>query len=435
MASPASDFSCSDARREFAVAVVETLRCQGFEALWAGGCVRDELLGKTPKDFDVASTATPDQVIQIFGRKRTVAVGASFGVVMVLGPTRAAGQVEVATFRSDGEYLDGRRPESVKFCRPEEDALRRDFTINGLFFDPLTKEVIDYVGGRTDLAAGIVRAIGEPAARFQEDKLRMLRAVRFAATFHFQLDSRTTDAIRLHHQDLHQVSLERIAQELRRMLAHPSRARSVQLLEDIGLLSDVLPEIASVNGLLHDDQTLSALDFLEVPTHEPSLCILLRHLFQPEKAEWRRRTDAAEAVCRRLKMSNDEVECVCWLLDSLSTLERIEGKPLHIRKPLLAHPHAPLLLDVSTALAQAKDEFPVDADFCRRYLSATSPDLLTPATLIDGRDVMNLGIPAGPVVREILSIVRNEQLDEQLTDRQQALTRLQQLTHHFGSIH
>lgn len=435
MASPASDLSPYDARREFAVAVVETLRSQGFEALWAGGCVRDELLGKTPKDFDVASTATPDQVIQIFGRKRTVAVGASFGVVMVLGPTRAAGQVEVATFRSDGEYLDGRRPESVKFCRPEEDALRRDFTINGLFFDPLTKEVIDYVGGRADLAAGIVRAIGDPTARFQEDKLRMLRAIRFAATFHFQLDSRTVDAIRLHHQDLHQVSLERIAQELRRMLAHHSRSRSVQLLEDTGLLSDVLPEIVSVNGLLRDDQTLAALSLLEMPAHETALSILLRPLYQADRAESRRRTDAAEAVCRRLKMSNDEVDCVCWLLDSLSTLEGIAARPLHVRKPLLAHPHAPLLLDVAAALAQGKNESPVDADFCRRYLSATSPDSLAPATLIDGRDVMSLGIPAGPAVRKILLIVRNEQLDEHLTDRQQALARLQQLSHQFGTMH
>ena len=433
MASPATDFAPPDARREFAVAVVQTLRSAGFEALWAGGCVRDELLGKTPKDFDVASTATPDQVIQIFGRKRTVAVGASFGVVMVLGPTRAAGQVEVATFRSDGEYLDGRRPESVQFCRPEEDAQRRDFTINGLFFDPVSKEVIDYVGGREDLAAGMVRAIGEPAARFQEDKLRMLRAVRFAATFHFQLDSRTADAIRQYHQDLHQVSLERIAQELRRMLAHSTRQRSVQLLEETELLSEVLPEIVSVNGLLHDDQTLAALSFLEMPTHESSLCVLLRHLYQPDKTDWRRRTDAAEAVCRRLKMSNDEVDCVCWLMDSLSTVEAIAARPLHIRKPLLAHSHAQLLLDVSAALALGKNESPVDADFCRRYLSATAPEVLAPATLIDGRDVMSLGIPAGPVVREILSIVRNEQLDELIIDRQQALARLQQLSHQLGS--
>lgn len=160
MATTASSASSSDPRRQFAVSVVETLRNAGFEALWAGGCVRDQLLGKSPKDYDVASTATPDEVIRIFGTRRTVPVGASFGVVMVLGPTKSAGQIEVATFRSDGEYLDGRRPNSVQFCRPEEDARRRDFTINGLFFDPTRNEVIDYVGGRESLPARVVRNSG-----------------------------------------------------------------------------------------------------------------------------------------------------------------------------------------------------------------------------------------------------------------------------------
>ncbi|MEJ7596184.1 MAG: CCA tRNA nucleotidyltransferase, partial [Planctomycetaceae bacterium] len=222
---------------------VRTLRQEGFETLWAGGCVRDHVLGKTPKDYDIASTATPDDVIRIFGRRRTVAVGASFGVVMVLGPDKAAGQIEVATFRSDGEYLDGRRPSRVIFCRPEEDAKRRDFTINGMFFDPIEETLIDYVGGREDLALGIVRAIGDPVARFTEDKLRMLRAVRFTATFGFALDEATADAAYQLRRKLNQVSAERISHELKRMLVHATREHSFRLLIQTGLLPEVLPEL------------------------------------------------------------------------------------------------------------------------------------------------------------------------------------------------
>lgn len=427
MPSRAPNRPISEPRREFAMLIVETLRNAGFEALWAGGCVRDELLGKIPKDFDVASTATPEEVIRLFGKKRSVAVGASFGVVMVLGPTKSAGQIEVATFRTDGEYLDGRRPASVQFGRPEEDARRRDFTINGLFFDPMTNQVIDYVGGRADLAAGIVRAIGDPVARFREDKLRMLRAVRFAATFHFQLDTDTAEAIRQHSQELHQVSVERIAQELRRMLAHPSREKSVLLMEEMRLLAEALPEISSISGLLRDDQTISALSRLETDTFEPALSILLRSLYEPDKPEARGRVEAVSAVCRRLKLSNEENACICWLLESMPMLRGIAGRPLHVIKPLLAHPHAELLLDVSAAMAYSEKAAPVDAEFCRQYLSRTTSDSLTPNTLIDGRDVMELGVPPGPRVRELLATIRDEQLDELLITREQAMNRLQEL--------
>ena len=437
MAITASPDSSSDPRRQFAVSVVETLRGEGFDALWAGGCVRDQLLGKSPKDYDVASTATPDEVIRIFGTRRTVPVGASFGVVMVLGPTKSAGQIEVATFRSDGEYLDGRRPNSVQFCRPEEDARRRDFTINGLFFDPIRNEVIDYVSGREDLAAGVVRAIGEPLDRFREDKLRMLRAVRFAATFRFHLDTRTADAIRQFATELNQVSVERIAQELRRMLSHSSRATAVKMLEETSLLAEVLPEITSTSGLLQQDEILDALGLLESISFEAALSLLLRPLYASGEQETRRRVARIEEVCRRLKMSNEEIDCVCWLLNSLPVLENIASQPLHILKPLLNHPHAKLLLDVSSAIARSCRRDPADAEFCRHYLSHTSPETLAPATLIDGRDVMNLGIPAGPLVRELLATIRNQQLDELIATREQALIRLRELideTEHCSNL-
>ncbi len=404
------------------------MREAGYEALWAGGCVRDQLLGLIPKDYDVASTATPDQVISLFGRRRTIPVGASFGVIVLLGPTKAAGPIEVATFRSDGKYLDGRRPESVRFCRPEEDAQRRDFTINGMFFDPIANEVIDYVGGKDDLAAGVIRAIGNPVARFTEDKLRLLRAVRFASTYRFRLEERTAEAIRQLRHELYQVSLERISQELRRMLAHPTRAVSVRLMTETGLLAEVLPEIHSEARHLKDAGLLAPLAALESDRFEPALSMLLSSLHNPEATDSRGRLEAISAFCRRLKFSNDETDCICWLIDSMLVLDGIEHKPLHVRKPLLANRHALMLLDISTALAKAANDLPVDAEFCRRYLSQASAESLSPTPLIDGRDILNLGIPPGPAIRDLLTRIRNEQLDELLTTRDLALVRLTDLT-------
>ncbi len=427
MAQTSAHLSNLDPRRAFAVTVVEILRREGFEALWAGGCVRDQLLGRIPKDYDVASTATPDDVIRIFGFKRTVAVGASFGVVMVLGPTKAAGQIEVATFRSDGEYLDGRRPASVQYCRPEEDAKRRDFTINGLFFDPTANEVIDYVGGRDDLAAGLLRAIGDPVARFREDKLRMLRAVRFAATFQYRLDENTAEAIRHHCGELYQVSVERISQELRRMLAHSTRAYSVELLVETGLLPYVFPELVDEKGSFPSVEVLTSLRGLELDRFEPAMVILLRNYHLNAAGDSRQRLAAVENICRRLKFSNEECECISWLMHSLAVISGVADRPLHILKPLLANSHSPLLLDLASAVARAKNLQPVDAEFCQRYLSQTSREVLSPPALIDGRDVMELSVPAGPAIRDLLSTIRNEQLDELLMTRDQAMIRLRQL--------
>ncbi len=237
--------STADPQREFAVDVVRRLQVAGFRALWNGGCVRDFLMGRTPKDYDVATDARPEAVRQLFGHRRTLAVGASFGVIIVLG-SKEAGNIEVATFRTEGPYLDGRRPEHVDFAGPEEDAQRRDFTINGMFYDPVSEQVLDYVGGEKDLAAGVVRAIGRPADRMTEDKLRMLRAVRFAATLDFQLDPATAEAVRTMAPEIHVVSAERIAQELKKMLVDPHRRRAIELARDTHLLVEILPEVKPV---------------------------------------------------------------------------------------------------------------------------------------------------------------------------------------------
>src|SRR6478752_925362 len=231
--------------RQFAVDVVRRLRESGHQALWAGGCVRDQLMDQLPKDYDVATDAVPDRVREVFGRRRTLAIGASFGVITVLGP-EGAGQIDVATFRRDAGYSDGRHPDAVSFSDAEHDAQRRDFTINGLFFDPLEDRVIDFIGGQADLNRKIVRAIGDPLARIAEDKLRMLRAVRFAARFDFAIDDQTLAALKQQVRELVIVSAERIATELRLILTHPNRARGAELLVETNLLEILLPEIGLV---------------------------------------------------------------------------------------------------------------------------------------------------------------------------------------------
>src|SRR5204862_4290763 len=221
------------------------LREGGHQALWAGGCVRDQLMGQTPKDYDVATDALPDRIREVFGKRRTLPIGAAFGVITVLGP-KGAGPIDVATFRRDAGYSDGRHPDAVSFSDAEHDAQRRDFTINGLFFDPLDAPVLDYVGGQDDLKRRVVRAIGDPRARIAEDKLRMLRAVRFAARFDFALDEATLAAIKQQASELVIVSAELVAAELRLILTHPNRPRGIELLADTGLLEVILPEIATI---------------------------------------------------------------------------------------------------------------------------------------------------------------------------------------------
>jgi len=226
--------------RDRAIQIVKQLQAAGHSALWAGGCVRDALLKKEPKDYDVATSATPDQVQQLFGHKSTLAIGKSFGVITVLGP-KSAGPIEVATFRRDGGYSDGRRPDSVEFTDAREDALRRDFTVNGMFFDPIEEQVIDYVGGKDDLIAKQIRAIGDPDARIEEDKLRMLRAVRFATTYDFAIEENTLKAIQKQASQISAVSPERIGVELRKMLGHANKASAFLLLVETNLWPEISP--------------------------------------------------------------------------------------------------------------------------------------------------------------------------------------------------
>ncbi len=416
--------------REFSIDVVRQLHAQGFTAYWAGGCVRDLLLGRTATDFDVATNATPEQVRRLFGARRTLAVGESFGVIVVLGP-KPAGQVEVATFRADGEYYDGRRPSHVDYCDAREDALRRDFTINGMFYDPLTQTVHDFVGGQADLQRRMVRAIGNPRARMTEDKLRMLRAVRFSAVLDFELDSQTADAIREMAGQIIVVSAERIAQELHKLLPHANRSRGLRLLRAVDLLPIVLPEVQATVVHFSEERwelTLRVLEILQTHSFTMPLAALLRYVPAPD---WHRKEPAqhgtVQDLCRRLRFSNDELEQVFWLVKQQSVLATAPQLSLAELKRLLVHPHFDTLLQLARSWATVQGDDMSPFGWIDAYRDRTPAEMINPPELLVGRDLIALGHTPGPDFRYWLDTVRNAQLNEQIQTRESALALLQQL--------
>jgi poly(A) polymerase len=431
----ASYHAASDPRkaREFAVEVVRRLRAAGYEALWAGGCVRDQLLGGQPKDYDVATSATPDQVRELFGHRKTLAIGASFGVITVLGP-KAAGPIEVATFRCDVGYSDGRHPDRITFSSAEEDAQRRDFTINGLFYDPLTDQVIDYVGGQEDLRKGIIRAIREPRERFTEDKLRMLRAVRFAATFGFSLDPATLEAIRAQAHEVVIVSAERIAAELRRMFIHSNRAIALRLLYESQLLSVILPEARVLDpdsdaapnetpGAVWR-RTLAILQRLEQPAFATALAAVLREIPSPE-----RERPITPIVGERWRLSNDEIGLADWILASEPLAGRAHLAPWPVVQRLLIAPGAAELVKYIRAVEQATGMETTGADFCARKL-ALPPSELNPPPLVTGQDLKTLGLRPGPQFKRMLDEIRDAQLEGRVRDQAAALELARKIAEH-----
>jgi tRNA nucleotidyltransferase/poly(A) polymerase len=401
-----------DAQCRFATELVRRLRGAGFEAYWAGGCVRDRLLGRTPKDYDVATDARPGQVRELFGHRRTLALGAAFGVIAVLGP-KDAGQVEVATFRRDATYSDGRRPDHVTFSSAAEDAARRDFTINGLFFDPLDERVLDFVGGQEDLARHVIRAIGDPYQRFQEDKLRLLRAVRFASTFEFDVDPRTLEAVGRMAGEITVVSAERIAAEMERMLVDPHRVHAVRLLLQTGLAAPVLPEIvpASPEHQGRMDATLAVLDRLA----EPGFPLALATLLHPC-------VDAAAAVrvCQRWRLSNRQTQRTAWLVEHHAALREPRSLRWSQLQPFLVSEGIDDLLAMEEAAALAAGRDPSHMSWCRSLLTQ-SREVLDPPPLLTGDDLMRHGIPPGPAYRILLQRLREAQLDGEIRTREEAL--------------
>ncbi len=398
-----------DEQRRFAIEVVRKLRDAGFEAFWAGGCVRDQLLGRTPKDYDVATQATPPQIREIFGQHRTLAIGASFGVITVIGP-KAAGMIEVATFREDAAYSDGRHPDHVTFSSAREDAARRDFTINGLFYDPIEERVIDFVGGQEDLARRRIRAIGNPRERFAEDKLRLLRAVRFSATFDFALEEEIRAAIQEMADQIGVVSPERIAMEMRRMLVDPSRVAAVRLLLATNLAAAVLPEIVAKNQEQSQqlEQALSVLERLKDPAFPLALAALLHNASDSE---------GVKKASSRWRLSNKETDRAVWLVENQRAIINPQTMKWSALQPFLIAEGIHDLLELMEASSPEGDQA---AAYCLNLL-LQPPEILNPPPLITGEDLLELGIPQGPAYKTILQKIREMQLDGQLLTREDAL--------------
>ncbi|NLS91016.1 MAG: CCA tRNA nucleotidyltransferase [Planctomycetaceae bacterium] len=401
-----------EAARSFAVEVVRTLREAGHEAYWAGGCVRDRLLGREPKDYDVATDAQPRQVRKLFGHRRTLAVGASFGVITILGP-KGAGQIEVATFREDAGYSDGRHPDAVHFTTAQEDASRRDFTINGLFYDPLEERVIDYVGGQDDLRLGQIRAIGNPVERFTEDKLRMLRALRFTVTFDFQLEPQTLDAIRQMAEQIRVVSPERISAEMRQVLTGPRRAAGIRLLIDSGLAAAILPELneAAATDPKCFERTLEVVDRLD----HPGFSLALAAAFWPTV-----NTETAGKIGERWRLTNKEIDRIAWLLDRHGALDAVQHKAWSSVQRVLVAEGAGDLLDWMQAERATDEADDADVAWCRRQLARPHEEI-DPAPLLSGADLIEHGVPRGPIYRELLDQVRDAQLDGRIDSTAAAL--------------
>lgn len=397
-------------QREFAIEIVRRLRARGHEALWAGGCVRDQLLGHMPKDYDVATSARPEEVREIFGMSRTVAVGAAFGVISVLGPKPGL-QLDVVTFRQDRNYLDGRRPEAVEFSTPEADAQRRDFTINGLFYDPIDEKVIDFVGGRDDMERCVVRAIGDPLERFNEDKLRLMRAVRFATRFDFTLDPPTRRALEALAPEVTQVSAERIAAEMRFMLLDKSRRAAVELLGDVGLLEAILPELSAAREAGSLAATYKVLDSLEQPSFSLALAALLHDVVSPA---------VSYEICRRWKLSNRDSQQMRWLVQHRDALVAARQMAWPRLQRLLISDGIEDLLQLHEAIAMAAGNDFDAVNYCRELLKMP-PDQLNPPPLLTGDDLVSHGVARGKEYQSLLEAVRDSQLNKTISTRAEAL--------------
>lgn len=420
--------------------IVERLQANGFTTYYAGGCVRDSLLGKTPADYDIATSAPPAEVQALF--PRTIAVGAQFGVICVI---EKGVEFQVATFRADGIYIDGRHPADVTFSTPRQDAERRDFTINGMFYNPVSGETIDFVQGRADLAAGIIRAIGDAGARFHEDRLRMLRAVRFAATLGFEIEEKTWRSLRENASAINAVSAERIREELCRIFLSPNRVRGFDLLDTSGLMEAVLPEIAALKGCEQPPQfhpegdvfvhTRKMLELLPAQVSVPLVFSVLFHdigkpaTYSYSAAEDRIRFSGHDKVgaamtvqiMERLRFSRHEIEAAVEAVDQHMVFKDVQKMRVSRLKRFMSRPHFDdelILHQVDCASSHgALDNY----DFLLAKKEEFSKEPLIPPPLVRGDDLLRLGWKPGPAIGKVLEAVQTRQLEGALHSREEAL--------------
>ncbi|MBZ5627976.1 MAG: CCA tRNA nucleotidyltransferase [Acidobacteriia bacterium] len=453
----------ADSAKSAAIEIVRTLRDRGYHAYLVGGCVRDLLLGREPADYDVSTDAHPEDVMRIF--PKTWAVGAQFGVVLVpvesirsdgaRSPSSATdtshqalatdySTIEVATFRSDGLYTDGRHPDQVTYSQdPRQDVQRRDFTINGLLLDPTTNQVLDYVGGLGDLHHEIIRTIGSPEKRFDEDKLRMLRAVRFAARFGYKIDPETMRAIKRLAPQIAQVSRERVRDELTKMLTEGHARRSFELLDETGLLREVLPEVEKMKGVEQPPQfhpegdvwvhTLLMLEMLPPGGSRTLAWGALLHdvgkpptfRVAPDRIRFDRHVEVgvamAEDIARRLRMSNDDTHQIAALVGQhMRFADALKMKPSTLKR-FMRQPQFAEHLEMHRIDCLASHGDLSIYESLRQRLAETPPEEIRPRPLITGHDLLAMDYRAGPQFREILAAVEDAQLEGRVTTRDQAI--------------
>ena len=430
-----------DEKRRKAEAIIRRLKHAGYDAYFVGGCVRDDLRGVFPGDYDIVTSALPDQVMALF--ERTVAVGVKFGVIVVIADGHS---YDVATFRSDDVYEDGRRPTCVHFSSAKEDVFRRDFTINGLLMDPETKQIIDYVDGRADIEGKVIRTIGNPAVRFNEDYLRMLRAIRFAANLNFSMDTQTRDAIQHHAASIKRISAERIAEELQKILTHGGARRGFELMAATGLLKEILPEVDRLRGveqppLFHPEgdvwrHTIIMLEILSdetSPDIDPALAwgALLHDIGKPVS-----RTEdengvhfygheklgeaIAEGVLQRLRFSRAQTATVLSLIHHHMAFMNVQKmRPARLKR-FLRMPDFQLHLQLHRLDCLASHGILDHYDFCRHQLQNLEHEALHPPRLLTGHDLMAMGFTPGTLIGEVLRTLEEEQLENRIHNSEEA---------------
>jgi len=428
--------------RTLAEHICEQLRTAGHQAFLVGGCVRDILLGREPADYDVATDATPDRVVEIFPDSLTV--GAKFGVVIVPGE---GAEVEVATFRSETGYADGRHPDVVMFAQtPEEDVRRRDFTINALLMDPRTGGVLDFVGGRADLNAGIIRAIGDPVTRFREDRLRMARAARFAARLGYRIEAATLTAIQQEAPAIVQVSPQRLRDECSRILTEGAAQRGFELLDESGLLAFILPEVARMKGVQQPPQfhpegdvwlhTLLLLAGLDAGVSVTLAWGAMLHdvgkpptFSPPQGPEGRIRFDGhaevgtviARAICEKLRFSNEDTEQILSLVAQHMKFKDVQAMRESTLKRFVRQPGFEEHMELNRLDCLASNGNLEGYEFVRAFIKATPPEQVRPIRLVTGDDLKAMGLPPGPRYRKILQAVEDAQLEGTVHSKESAL--------------